>query len=349
MSSQIRLRGGWYGITYKWLPDGSDAELVDAAGEEVSIDLGEQILQWRYPSRQECFQCHTEASGYVLGFKEHQLNSEHDFGSGLINQLLHHSLEGSIRPAYQANTLSSINTASAVDNLSASLEDRSRSYIDSNCAHCHQPDGPGGRALFDARFSTPLNLQEIVRGDVVDDLGTSGAQVILPGVPDASILLQRINTLDGCCRMPPLARNLVDAEAVQVIARWIWELAPATTEPDTDLDGLRDEWELVYAADLTVLGDQDTDGDGYSDHTEYLMGSNPNDGASRVSPTLRLNNQNQHLLQWNSVLGKSYRLQSSSDLEGWTTNDSVHWGDGNTSSIPISLGETEKFFRLLIE
>jgi hypothetical protein len=95
-----------------------------------------------------------------------------------------------------------------------------RSYLDSNCAHCHLPGG-SSRAFFDARLSTPLANQSIVCGPVIDGLGSPAPAVVKPGSLGDSVMLLRMNTLDECCSMPPLAKGIVDDEAVARVADWI--------------------------------------------------------------------------------------------------------------------------------
>ncbi len=97
-----------------------------------------------------------------------------------------------------------------------SLEDRVRSYLDVNCAVCHQPGG-ASRGNFDARFGTALNMNgELVAGD----LGIAGARLIVPGEPDKSILLQRLIRHDTF-RMPPTALNDDPQPVVPLMQEWI--------------------------------------------------------------------------------------------------------------------------------
>jgi glucose/arabinose dehydrogenase len=97
-----------------------------------------------------------------------------------------------------------------------SLEDRVRSYLDVNCAVCHQPGGPS-RGNFDLRFGGPLNINaELVAGD----LGIAGARLVVPGEPDKSILLQRVIRHDTF-RMPPTALNDDPQPVVPLLREWI--------------------------------------------------------------------------------------------------------------------------------
>jgi len=106
------------------------------------------------------------------------------------------------------------------ERLSATLDTRVRSYLDVNCAHCHQPGGV--RAFWDARFDTPLEDAGIVNGYVSQALGILGAKIVSTA-PDKSILYQRLNSLDTI-QMPPLAKMVVDTNAVSAVARWIEDL-----------------------------------------------------------------------------------------------------------------------------
>lgn len=48
-------------------------------------------------------------------------------------------------------------------------------------------------------------------------------------------------------------------------------------EPDSDQDGLPDDWELEHFGDLTQSGNDDFDDDGYTNLQEYQNGTNPTD------------------------------------------------------------------------
>ena len=108
----------------------------------------------------------------------------------------------------------------AVTNVSGSLEDRARSYLDANCAQCHRQTGTGPG--FDARWDTPLTNQSLLDGALTKgDLGYDHAYVVVPRDIWRSILYQRMESVDPAIKMPPLARNLVDSNSLAVMAAWI--------------------------------------------------------------------------------------------------------------------------------
>jgi hypothetical protein len=116
-------------------------------------------------------------------------------------------------------------------NLSASLEQRSRSYLDANCAQCHQPGGAG--ITFDARYDTPLAQQNITNFPAQLSLGIDNACIVKADDVWRSMIMVRINTINPAIQMPTLARNLIDTNAVQVITAWINSLpgTPALAPP----------------------------------------------------------------------------------------------------------------------
>ena len=210
----VHSNDGYYGLTYRWLPDGSDAELLTDGLDEV-ID-GQT---WHYPSRPECMSCHNAASNAVLGPRTAQ-----------FNRPLYYPTTG--RTANQMSTFealglfdtplgdpASLPKMESIYSLGATMEVRSRSYLASNCAHCHRPDGPG-RGGFDTQFDTPLSAQNLINGSVVDDFGIPGAAVIVPQDSDASILFMRLAAIGGPA-MPPLAKNIAHASAVELFDQWI--------------------------------------------------------------------------------------------------------------------------------
>jgi mono/diheme cytochrome c family protein len=102
-----------------------------------------------------------------------------------------------------------------------------RSYLDANCAQCHRPNGVAG--YFDARFNTPLATQRLVNGPLANSLGDPSNRVIKPRDLAKSVLYTRMTHV-GDLQMPPIARNVINSNAVTTLAEWIDSL-PRTTEP----------------------------------------------------------------------------------------------------------------------
>jgi len=135
---------------------------------------------------------------------------------------------GLFSPAINEETISNYPKLSALTNSSASLEERARSYLDANCAQCHRPGGIGN---FDARYDTPPDKQHLVGYPAQFSLGYSNACIIMPQDISRSILQDRMNTNAPTVKMPPLGRNLIDTNAVNLIRDWINSLpapSPAT-------------------------------------------------------------------------------------------------------------------------
>jgi len=211
---------GWGGVTYKWRADGTEADLLESGGEET-FTLGGQTFDYLYPSRQQCNMCHTGVAGPVLGFRTRQLNRSYDYpGGDTANQIESLSVAGFIPQSITVAALENVLTSADSTSSTVSDEAWARSYFDSNCSHCHQPGG-SSRAFFDARLTTPLGGQSIVCGPVIDGLGAPAPAVVKPGSFENSVLLLRMNTIDECCSMPPLAKGIVDNVAVARVADWI--------------------------------------------------------------------------------------------------------------------------------
>ncbi len=210
---------GWYGLTYRWRVDGSDADLLPGSYVE-DIDHDGDTIEWNYPSRSQCLLCHTDAAGRVLGVRTHQLNRDCALPSGgLRNQLLIWNDAGMFDDAFDPALVDDMLAAEPIGDTTATLERRARSYLDSNCAHCHQPGGV--RSQWDGRLPSPPRAQRTLDVDPDDDLGIAAARVIAPNSVARSVLYQRVNTLDGCCAMPILGRSTIDDEAVSVLRDWI--------------------------------------------------------------------------------------------------------------------------------
>jgi hypothetical protein len=230
------INGAVYGVTYKWRPDDSDADLLTSSSNEViqiTNAAGVTAQTWYYPSPADCLTCHTPVANYVLGVNTRQLNGNLTYPAtgNTDNQLRTLNRLGLFNPAFDEASITNFEYLSALTNIAASLQQRARSYLDANCSQCHQPGGSG--ITFDARYDTPLAQQKITNFPAAFSLGYDNACIVKADDVWRSVLLYRINTNAAAIKMPPLARNLIDTNAVQVFADWINSLpgTPALAPP----------------------------------------------------------------------------------------------------------------------
>lgn len=229
----------WQPYTYQWNNGQSDATLVEAAGTERIFEVadphaagGTRKQTWRFSGRAECQRCHNKWSGSVLGFNTPQLNRKAKGPgetSSQLDALVHLKLFENRQPVENRPRLANPHDASA------SLEDRARSYLHANCAHCHRMHA-GGSVLSKMHFDLALDKTDMI--GVRPTQGTFGihaAQVIAPGDPFRSVLLYRMSKLGGG-RMPHIGSSEVDREGIALISDWIRQLPNSTAKETTGND-----------------------------------------------------------------------------------------------------------------
>jgi uncharacterized repeat protein (TIGR03806 family) len=229
-----RHQGQWYGYSYLWNDEQTDAVLVEAAGTDRVYEIkdanqpgGNRKQTWHYPSRTECMVCHSRAANWVLGLTTLQMNKDHDYGTVTDNQLrtLAHIGLFKAPPKSTEKLRRLVNPYDPREDLDA----RARSYLHANCAQCHIEAG-GGNAAIELEFATRRERMRVfdVRPlhhtyDIAD------AKLIAPGDPARSVLYQRV-ARRGAGQMPPLATSEVDREAVQLLHDWIKQMPAAGGE-----------------------------------------------------------------------------------------------------------------------
>jgi hypothetical protein len=130
---------------------------------------------------------------------------------------------------------------------------------------------------------------------------------------------------------------------------------------DTDGDGLSDAEEdtgldnVLTAPDpngqLTDKTRADTDGDGADDGAEALAGTNPNNSSSSLRVTRTDLGGGGFLIEWDSVAGKTYRVQYRDNLAtGWSDVPGDVMATGSTTNKVDSgaVGLPVRFYRVVI-
>jgi uncharacterized repeat protein (TIGR03806 family) len=216
----------WRGYTYIWNDEQTDAELAPAAGADRQFTIrdpkapgGQRVQAWHFPSRAECTLCHTMSAKYALGVTTMQMNRDHDYGGVVANQLATLDHLGMFTKPLPEKPEKLARLADYQD-ATAALDARARSYLHSNCSHCHRKWG-GGNAEFQLLSTLPLAELGIVGtrpGHGAFEV--PGAKLLVPGHPEQSLILYRMRKL-GLGRMPHVASNVVDEEAARLVEEWI--------------------------------------------------------------------------------------------------------------------------------
>lgn len=214
--------GDYYGITYKWNAEGTDAQAVteprvDAL--EVIDTSGDTHRQtYYYPGPRDCLKCHNQLAGSVLGVRAAQLDGPHGAEPAIRNQLRNWAARGLFGDVPVVSD--DVVALSPLADESRSLEDRVRSYWDGNCSMCHGVLHDI-RANWDARYRTPLAEQGVIGGISLYGAGDGSTLLVQPGAPQRSILYQRSATRVEGLRMPPIGSERPDDAYLMLLERWI--------------------------------------------------------------------------------------------------------------------------------
>lgn len=201
---------GWGGYTYEWDWNNKEATLLYDSKETVLAG----DYKWTYPSRNNCFQCHTDVSGRVLGFEPLQLNKLKQTGEPQLEWLRGMNV-------LQENESIDLDLSLAnITDTGRSYTDRFKSYVHANCAFCHQPNG-NAQSLIDFRYTTAIADMNICNTPVEHPLVTQpqASKIIDPENYLSSALYWRINTVDSE-KMPPVGRELIDENFRQLLVDW---------------------------------------------------------------------------------------------------------------------------------
>ena len=231
----VQSPSGWIPLPYVWdesqkdatlqiVPDPMPIHYSDASGR--THDFTYQI-----PNTNECRECHDNNRILrPIGPKARNLNREFDYADGTANQLARWTEVGYLRGA--ALPEASPRAAKWDDPSTGSLDERARTYLDNNCAHCHQPGGTGGYTGIDFR----LGHTDLARFGVCkhpNSAGNMGARRydLVPGDPERSILIYRLESSAPKVMMPQIGRAVVHTEGVAMLREWVAALRGDSCAP----------------------------------------------------------------------------------------------------------------------
>lgn len=212
--------GSWAGYSYEWNATQTDATLLDV-GKTVNIN-GQD---WSYPSQAQCLQCHTSAAGRTLGPETAQLNrdiTDPSDGSSQINQLTYLDTLGMFTSSIGAPA--SLPKLTEYNDMLAQPADIARSYLHSNCSHCHRTGGPI-QSNMDLHYAVSVPAMNVC--DASPTFGnTLGATVLFsPNNTSDSIIYQRMRMQAATARMPPIGTAIEDPQGLQFMSDWITSVA----------------------------------------------------------------------------------------------------------------------------
>lgn len=119
---------------------------------------------------------------------------------------------------------------------------------------------------------------------------------------------------------------------------------------DENFDGLPDDWQSRHwgwkSSDWPP-GNEDSDGDGATNASEYLAGTDPTDPNSVLRSWVTRSGQGRRL-NWNTQPGFVYQVQTSADFGAtWTDFGAQRFSAGTSDSIPISTAGRGSFYRII--
>lgn len=235
----LRQTDQWVGLTYRWNSAGTEATLLlDSLRENIPI-AGGGSQAWAYPSPSDCLRCHSSPTGRVLGLRVEQLNRDFDYAGITDNQLHAWNCIGLFDS--DIGDPAAFNRYAAIDDLSATVAKRARSYLATNCSICHQPGTGQG---MDFRPQVLLgDMGAVLHPPARGDLGLPSPFLIDPGDASNSIVSVRTESNDESIRM---ARGTLapDFAATNLLANWIegtlYNSGSGQTTFDSDEDGIED-------------------------------------------------------------------------------------------------------------
>lgn len=218
----VHKKEGWKALPYIWNAAQTEAYLEITGGKVPVVLTGNKRVNYTIPDLNQCKSCHDSAGKMVpIGPTVRQLNRASS-KDATINQLNAIEERGWLElPKKELPKIAVWN-----DPRTGNLDQRARAYLDINCAHCHGEKGPAKNSGLNLSihetdpYKIGINKRPVAAG-------RGSAQLkygIVPGSPEASILIHRMKTNEPGTMMPELGRTLQHKEGLELLGEWILEM-----------------------------------------------------------------------------------------------------------------------------
>lgn len=253
----LHVEGGTAEVTYDFLDP--DPDVKD--GEQRRRYTNTTPHAYGIPAALNCLTCHAgddrEPGAAPIGLKPRFMNRTHAAFDGqnqldyLKAQGLLAGMEGAASTVEKSPRWNVPGDSGQIAGSALDVHERSRAYLEVNCAHCHNGDGNASNSGLHLDAYRRVDVRYgICKKPVAAGRGSQGRlHDIVPGLStadppregaDASILYQRVASAEAGVRMPPVARTLVHGEAANLIAEWIDTALPDLIEAEADGDSSND-------------------------------------------------------------------------------------------------------------
>ncbi|SHK31381.1 hypothetical protein [Epilithonimonas mollis] len=227
----IRKSTGWIFAEYIWNDSQTEANLV--SGEDFNSGTSQNITfkkpngevintDYRIPSETECFACHrVNGKSVPIGTKPQNLNTIYNYSTTNIKNQLQKWVDEGYLTSYPSTIASTVD----YHDTTKPVEIRLRSYLDINCAHCHQANARCDYRALRLAFNQTSNLTNIgVCLSAAEPVNSTIEKIVAPGNYNKSVMHFRLKSVDESNRMPLLGRTIVHDEGIALLQEWISSL-----------------------------------------------------------------------------------------------------------------------------
>ena len=225
----IKDAAAWKPLNYIWNEEQTEATLNYVGKQElvhwIDNEGTQRSVSYAVPNLNQCKNCHAKGKNITpIGPTAAQWNKTYSLALSDKNQLdyFHEKgiLEKLVEPALRPKL-------PVWNDAQLPVDHRAKAYLDANCAHCHNLEGSAKNSgLYLSYTQTDPRKRGVFKPPIAAGKG-SGDFIydIVPGHPEESILIYRMKSNDPSIRMPEIGRSIAHTEGLNLLERYIKELA----------------------------------------------------------------------------------------------------------------------------